>query len=229
MPLKPSKFALEEEISVSGKVLRVVGRLQLEDADGQPLTRYQLAEPSGAAQILEERAAGFALLRQFSSAAQPVAAGSTVTVMGEKYTLAKVSKLKVLGVEGRPPGGAPNAPLVLSGAFQGSMGALLREMAPGAAAQSFFSLKPLQAEEVLSGAQRGALAEAERLAAEQRAQAEAESGEEDGAGSSPLKKAVGWIVTILVVVGLAYACSGSDEESWGSARSSFSRGSSGGK
>jgi len=205
MPLKPSRFALDEEISLSGKPLRVIGRLQFEDADGEPVTRYQLAEASGATQILEERADGFALLRQFLPAAQPVAAGNTLTVVEEKYTLARLRKLKALGAEGRPPAGAPGAPLLLSGVFQGSMGALVREIAPGTPVQTFFSFKPLPREEVLSGAQRATLAEAERLAAEQHGRAAAESGAGAGAAASSMGKALLWIVPILILLGLAYA------------------------
>lgn len=68
------------------------------------------------------------------------------------------------------------------------MDALVREMAPGAGAQTFYSLKPVHADEVLSGAQRVALLEAERLAAEVKAEAEDE--EDPAAGRSPMTTAV---------------------------------------
>jgi hypothetical protein len=225
--LRPSKFKLDEDVSVAGKSVRVAGRVQFEGADAQLTIRYLLAEPSGATQILEESGGKFVLLRPFPPAAAPQAAGNTVTVMGEKYTLGAVRKLKVLGTEGRAPVAGPAAPLLLSGLFAGKMGALVREMAPGAGTQAFFSVKPVSPQEVLNGEQLAAIQEAERLAAEQRAQLEAD--EEEGDSGSPVQKIVTWVATILVVAGLAYACTGSEDESSGSARTSFSWGGSGGK
>jgi hypothetical protein len=227
MALRPSKFKLDEGVSVAGKSARVAGRVQFEGAEAQLTTRYLLAEPSGATQILEESGGKFTLLRPFPPAAAPQAAGNTVTVMGEKYTLGTVRKLKVLGVEGRAPVAGPAAPLMLSGLFEGKMGALVREMAPGAGTQAFFSVKPVSPQEVLNGEQLAAIQEAERLAAEQRAQLEAD--EEEGDSGSPVQKIVTWVVAVLVVAGLAYACTGSEDESSGSARTSFSWGGSGGK
>lgn len=221
MPLKPSKFKLDEEVVLSGKPMRVAGLVQYEAGNDQLVTRYLLAEPTGAPVILQEDSGGLSMLRPFPPAAQPVAAGSTVTVMGEKYALAGVRKLKVLGAAGQPPGGTPRAPLLLSGLFGGPMGSLVREMAPGAAAQAFFSLKPVPAEDVLSGEQVAKKQEAERMAADLKAQAADE--EDTAAAGNPLTKAAVWIVMILVVVGLGFACSGSEDEgssSSGSARSS---------
>lgn len=224
MSLKPSKFKLDEELSFAGKMMRVAGLVQFEGADAQLTTRYLLAEPSGAPLILEESGNGFSLLRPFPASAQPQPAGNTVSVMGEKYTLAGVRKLKLLGAAGQPPGGTPKAELLLSGVFDGQMGSLVREMAPGSTAQTFFSKKAVSAEEVLSGEQLAARQEAERLAAEDRAKVEEEETESGKGGM--LGTAIGWIVTILVVVALGFACSSSEEDSTssGSARSSFSGG-----
>ena len=220
MALQPAKFSVDEEISFTGKPMRVAGFVQFEGADAKISTRYLLTEAAGAPVILEENGAQFSLLRPFTASAQPQAAGSAVTVMGTKYTLSGVRKLKVLGAAGQPPGGAPKAALLLSGLFEGEMGALVREMAPGAGAQAYYSLKSVHADEVLSGAQRAAMLEAERLAAE--VQAHAQDEKDTTAGRSPLAKAAAWIVVIVVVAGLGFACSGSDDDgSSGSARSSF--------
>jgi hypothetical protein len=226
MPLQPSKFKLDEEISLYGKPMLVAGRLQMESPDAKLTTRYTLADASGASQLLEEEPENkFTLLRPFPPAAQPLAAGNTVSVMGEKYTLGAVRRLKVTGSEGRVSGGAGS--MLLSGLFQGGVGSLVREMVPGAPAQSFYSAKPVHPNEVLGAAERAAQAEAERAAANARAEAEDEA--EEGEKSSPIAKAVTWIVVVLVIIGLVYACSGDDEGSSGSARTSFSSGSSGGK
>lgn len=225
MSLRPCRFKLGEEVSFTGKPMRVAGLVQFEGANAQLVTRYLLADSAGAPQILEESEAKFSLLRPFPPTAQPQTAGNVVTVMGEKYALKGVRKLKVLGAEGQPPGAVPRSELLLSGLFEGQMGILAREMAPGAAtpaaAQAFYSLKPVPATEVLSGEQLAAKQEAERLAAEAAAQAAEE--EEDSGKGGMLQKAVSWIVTILVILGLGYACAGSEEEdsSTGSARSSF--------
>ena len=113
------KFKLDEEIAFSGKPMRVAGYVQYEGANAQVSTRYLLTESAGPPVILEENGGQFAVLRAFPPTAQPLAAGSTVTVMGTKYSLAGVRKLKVLGTVGQPPGGAPKAPLLLSGLFEG--------------------------------------------------------------------------------------------------------------
>ncbi len=225
--MQPSRFKLDEEISLYGKPMLVAGRLQFESPDAKITTRYSLADAAGASQLLEEEPENkFTLLRPFPPAAAPQAAGNTVSVMGEKYTLGGVRRLKVTGTEGRIAGGAGT--MLLSGLFQGGMGALLREMVPGAPAQSFYSVKPVHPNEVLGAAERAALVEAERLAADQKAESEDEA--EEGPKGSPLAKAITWIVVILVIGGLVYACSGDDESSGsGSARTSFSSGSSGGK
>lgn len=229
MALRESKFKLDDEVSCAGKLMRVAGLVQFEGGGDALTTRYLLAEPSGAPVILEESGDKLALLRPFPPASQPQPSGNTVTVMGEKYLLAGVRKLKVLGSTGNAPGGAPKAPLLLSGVFEGKMGSLVREMAPGSPVQTFFSVKAVGPEEVLSGAQLAAAKEAGRAAAEQQALAQGEE-EETGKGGM-LQKAIGWIVTIVVVGGLGYACSGSDdgESSGGSARSSLSVGHGGGK
>ncbi len=210
MSLAPAKFKVDEEISFSGKPMRVAGLVQYEGANAQVATRYLLTEAAGAPVILEENGVRFCVLRPFPASAQPQATDRTVMVMGAKYSLASVRKLKLLGAAGQPPGGTPKAELLLSGLFEGEMGTLVREMAPGAGAQTFYSLKPVHADEVLSGAQRVALLEAERLAAEVKAEAEDEG--DSAAGRSPMTKAAIWIVVIVVVAGLGFACSGSDDD-----------------
>ena len=224
MALKPAKFKLDEEISFSGKPMKVAGLVQYEGANAQLATRYLLTESAGAPVILEDNGTQFSMLRPFPASAQPQAAGSTVMVMGTKYALSGVRKLKVLGAAGQPPGGTPKGGLLLSGNFEGEMGKLVREMAPGAGAQTFYSVKAVHADDVLTGAQRAAALEAERLAAEAKAQNEEQ--EDSPAGRGPLAKAASWIVTIIVVAGLGFACSGPDDDdgSSGSARSSFHAG-----
>lgn len=215
MPLKLSKFKLDEELSLVGNTMRVSGILQLEDPGGLVATRYLLTGGTGAAQILEERGDVFALLRPFPPAAQPQASGDSVTVMGAKYTLAGVSKLKVLGAEGQAPGGVPGAPVVLSGKFEGAMGVLVREIVPGANAQNFYSVKPVSPADVMTAEQVAAVQAAAMQLREERAQAAAEAEEEGGWG----KKIGSFVVTMLVVVGLAYACTDSEDSGSGSARS----------
>jgi hypothetical protein len=204
MSLQPSRFSLDEELSVAGKPARVAGRLQLEADDGRIATRYFVAGTLGTAHILEETGDGLAMLRPLPSAAQQ-AAGKTVTVLGSKYALAGIRRLKVLGVEGQPPQAVPGAQLLLSGVFEGPSGRLLRELVPGTSVQMFFGVEPLAADEVLGAPELAARREAERLAAAQQAEAESES---DPAGSGrSLMKAAGWLGVALVVGGLFYACS----------------------
>ncbi|MGH8706138.1 MAG: hypothetical protein ACREUO_12075 [Burkholderiales bacterium] len=223
MELRPAKFKLQDEVALAGKLMRVAGLVQLEGADAKVTTRYLLVEGTAAPQILEESGETFTLLRPFPPGAPPVAAGNTVTVMGAKYTLSGVRKMKVLGSEGQVPGGALGGPLLLSGVFASPAGTLVREMTPGTPGQTFFSVKPIGADEVLSAAQVAAQQEAEKAAAGEQAQAEAETEQSGSAGL--LQKAAFWIILILVIGGIAYACSGPDEDSSsGSARSSTSFG-----
>jgi len=169
MALKPSRFKLDEEISLGGKPMRVAGLLQFEDgAEGKAATRYLLAGSAGVPQILEESGGSLLLLRPFPPAAQIQPSGDTVTVMGTPYKLATLRKLKVLGTAGEAPGGAPAGPLVLSGIFQGGTGALLREIVPGKPGHVFYSVKQLPATDVLSAQQLAEQQEGERLAAAQR-------------------------------------------------------------
>jgi hypothetical protein len=223
------KFQLDQALWLGGKEMRVAGLLQF-DAAGAPLTRYLLAPAAGAPQIVEESGDGkFALLRPFPQGTAPEASGNTVTVMGAKYTLGDVRKLKVLGHQGEAPGGAPKGPLVLSGVFNGQSGLLLREIAPVAALQQYYSLKPLAAEDLLSSEEQAARLEAERLFAEEQARAAAE---DDGGGKGGmLKQALSWGISLLIIGALVYACSGPDDDggSSGSARVGTSHGGHGGK
>lgn len=198
-----ARFRLDEEITFAGKPMRVAGWVQYEDANAQPLSRYLLAEAGSAPLILEESGGNFFLLRPFAPGAQPRPAGSTITVMNEKYTLAGVRKLKVVAAAGQPPGGMPKAELLVSGLFAGAMGSLLRELPAGASTQVFFSSKRVDAGDVLSGERLTAHREAERLAAEARALAEDEA-TDAGAGKS-IQIAALAIAGILILLGLVYA------------------------
>ncbi len=209
MTLAACKFKLNEEISLSGKLLQVTGLVQYEGDNSQIYTRYHLTEAVGAPEMIEENGADFALLRPFPATAQPQATPGTITVMNARYALSGVRKLKLLGAAGQPPGGVPKAEVLLSGLFEGEMGALLREMAPGAGPQTFYFLKRLHAKEVLSSVQRVQLLEAERLAADVKAQADEEVRALPVSG--PMGKIIVWIVVILVVAGLGFACSGPDQ------------------
>jgi hypothetical protein len=209
MAAQPTRFKLDEEIALSGKPLRVAGFLQFE-GDGAVSTRYFLAGAGGGLQILEDLGGRMALLRPFPASSLPEASGDTVSVMGTKYKLSVVRKLKRVGSVGSVPGDG-DVPLVLSGVFEGATGALLREMRPGAAAQSYYAVKAVDPAEVLDSA---------ALQAQARAAAEEDEPAEKGGF---LKKAVNFIVVVLVLIGLAWACSdeSGDSSPGGSARSSF--------
>lgn len=228
MALKPSKFKLEEMVLLAGQPFQVAGMVQFEAPDAGVATRYLLSGEKGTSQILEERGSSFTLLRPFAPTAAPEPSGKEISVMGVRYALAGIDKLKVIGVEGGAVGAAPSDGMLLSGRFQGESGALLREITPGAAmATTFYSLKPVGAGELLTAVEYEQQVAAEREMAEQVAAAEAERGESSSGGW--VKKIVSWVVTILVIVALVYACSGPDEEeSSGSARGSVHY-SSGGK
>ena len=212
-----AKYQVGQELALSLKPMKVAGLVQDDAGNGQLITRYTLAAPTGPL-ILQEDGDAHALLRPFPPAAQPTAEGSTVSVMGEKYELGTVRKLKTLGVAGEPPPGTPKAPLLLSALFKGNMGTLLREVVPGVAAQAYFLVKPVGKDELLTGEELAKLREAERVVAELNAQAvESEAAE---SAQKPWVKAAVWIVIILVIVGLVYACSGSSDDSSSSSSSS---------
>ncbi len=199
-------FKLDEEVSFGGRPMRVAGFVQYEGADAQISTRYLLAEPAGAPVILEETGGSFAVLRPFPSTAQPQARRGLISVMGARYALTGVRKRKVLGSGGQPPGGTPRSELVLGGLFEGEMGALVREMTPGTGAQTFYFLKPIAAQGVLSDAQRAAMLEMDRLSADAKAWMDDE--DDAFAGSSRMAKAAFGIAVAVVVASLAYACAG---------------------
>jgi hypothetical protein len=219
MALKPAKFKLEEMVLVAGQPFQVAGLVQFEGPDAAVATRYLLSGEKGTSQILEERGERFAVLRQFPSTAAPEPSGNEISVMGARYALAGVDKLKVINAEGGAVGAAPSQGLLLSGRFNGDSGSLLREITPGASkVQTFYAVKPVSPEELLTAADYAKIQLAEREIAEQAAAAQAERGEASS-GSSWVKKAVSWGIAILVIGVLVYACSGSDEDSSGSARS----------
>ena len=162
-------FALAETVVYGERRMRVAGVTVLEGASGQTTTRYLLEDAAGAPVLLEEGEGRFALLRPFPSGAQPPAAGNVVTVGREKYTLVGVRKLTQRSAEGKAPGGRLQAPLLLSGIFEGEAGTLMREMAPGAAGQVYYLMKSLEPGTVLPAAQHDAAREAEQRAAGNRA------------------------------------------------------------
>jgi len=158
-------FKLDETVVYAGRPMRVAGIAVLEGAGGQKTTRYLLEDASGAPLLLEEGERRFALLRPFPPGAQPPATGKVVSVGKEKYTLVGVRQLTLLTAEGKTPGGRPQAPLLVSGIFEGEAGTLMREMAPGADGQFYFLLKTLAPGAVLSAAQHSLAKQAERYAA----------------------------------------------------------------
>jgi hypothetical protein len=211
MAAVPPKFQVEEEVSLAGRMLRIAGLVQYDMGDDNVVTRYSLVDPTGAAVILQQEGGNFSMLRPFPPAAAPTAEGSSVSVMGEKYNLAGVRKMKMLGASGKPPAESPQAPLTLSGVFEGKMGRLLREMVPGAKAQSYFLVKPVQKDELLSGQELAHKQDQDRVAAQAMAQVqEVEDAEEE---EKPFAKFASWAVSLAVIFALAWACSGDDDDS----------------
>ena len=211
MAAVPPKFQVEEEVSLAGRLLRVAGLVQYDLGDNNVITRYSLVDPTGAGVILQHEGGNLSMLRPFPPAAAPTAEGSSVSVMGEKYSLAGVRKMKRLGASGIPPAESPNAPLALSGVFEGKMGRLLREMVPGAKSQNFFLVKPLQSGDLLSGQELAQKMDEARVVAQAMAQVqEVEDAEEE---EKPFAKFVSWVVSLLVIFALAYACGDDDDTS----------------
>jgi hypothetical protein len=162
-------FMPDEEVVFRGRPMRVTGRIQFEGSSGQLTFRYQLSDPTGAPVIVEEGEGRFAMLRPFPPAARFKTADNTIIVGAEKYTLVGIRRLKVLDSSGNAAAIAANAPLILSGVFEGLMGTLMREMVPGKPTQVYYLLKPLADGEVLSAVKYKAGKEAEGRAAGQRA------------------------------------------------------------
>ncbi len=206
MRFHPAKFRLGDGLSLTGRAMRVAGIVQYEDADAAPVTRYLLAEAAGAPAVLEESAQGFALLGTFPANAQPAASGNSVSVLGEKYALRGLRKLKLVGTDGQPPGGAPKGDLLLSGEFEGSMGSVVREMVPGAGTQTFFLLKRLPVEDVLSNEDIAVRLEAGRRAAELQAAAD----EEEPRTRTRVHMTVIAAVAAIVAAALVYSCVSAD-------------------
>lgn len=161
-------FALDAAVVFRGKAMRVVGRMQLEGANGQRSCRYHLSDGAGAPVLLEQVGERYALLRPFPPEANPPAAGNTVTIGEERYTLTSVRRLTVLEMLGQVPGAAPRAQMLLSGMLEGPMGMLMRELVPGSTVQAYYLVKPLAAGELLSEGAYAALRAAERRAAGER-------------------------------------------------------------
>ena len=162
-------FMPDEQVVFRGRPMRVAGRAQLEGSSGQLTFRYHLSDPVGAPVILEEGEGRFALLGAFPPGAPLQTANDTVTVGTEKYRLVGVRKLTILDVSGNVPGVAAKAPLILSGIFEGPMGTLMREIAPGTGAQVYYLVKPLAEGAVVSAAKHAADRDAAARAAGNRA------------------------------------------------------------
>jgi hypothetical protein len=208
MRFHPSKFRLGDGVSLAGRAMRVAGVVQYESDSGAPVTRYLLAEPSGAPAVIEEAPEGFVQLGTFPTKAQPSASGDSVSVMGEKYALRGLRKLKLVGTDGLPPGGAPKGELLLTGEFEGSMGSVVRELVPGIGTQSFYLLKRLSADDVLSNEDISARLDAGRRAAE----AEAMADEEEPRTPARLHLTVIVIVAAIVAVALIYSWVSAEDE-----------------
>jgi hypothetical protein len=158
-------FALHANVVYRDKPMRVAGLMRLEDSSGQPLTRYLFSDGSGAPVLVEAADGKYTLLRPFPPAAEPQTAGNTVTIGDERYTLDSTRKLKIVEALGQVPGAAPNAPLLLSGVFQGQTDRLLRELVLGTQRQVYYLLKPLALQDLVSAETFSAAREAERRAA----------------------------------------------------------------
>jgi len=197
-----TKFRLGDGLSLGGRAMRVAGMVQYEDERGSPVTRYLLAEAAGAPAVVEESPDGFALFGTFPANAQPSAQGDSVSVLGEKYALRGLRKLKLVGTDGVVPGGAPKGELLLTGEFEGSMGSVIRELVPGIGTQSFFLLKRLAPEDVLSNDEIGARLEAGRRSAETEAMADGE----EPRTPAKLHWTAAAIVAALVAAALVYSC-----------------------
>lgn len=201
MRFHPSKFRLGDGVSLAGRAMRVAGMVQYESDAGVPVTRYLLAEPSGAPAVIEEAAEGFVQLGTFPAKAQPSASGDSVSVMGEKYALRGLRKLKLVGTDGLAPGGPPKGDLLLTGEFEGSMGSVVRELVPGTEGQTFYLLRRLSADDVLSNDDIASRLEAGRRAAEARAAAD----EEEPRTSIRVHKIAIAVVSAIVVAALVYS------------------------
>jgi len=221
MPLKPSRFQLEETIRLAGQAVRVSGIAQLELPDAKLATRYLLSGDDGTSQILEERAESFSVLKQFSPTAAPHPDGREISVMGVRYRLGGVDKLVVLGAEGAPVGAAPQSGLLLSGRFEGEAALILREFAPGgAAAQTFYTVKPLGEGELLA-AREHVVGENERLA---RIGRDAAALAETDAGTGDLGVRIGLgVVAVAVATMLGFACTAEKQRAAGGAPYSASQ------
>lgn len=204
MSMRPTRFRLDETLYLAGEPFQVKGIAQIQLADDTRAIRYLLAGEGGT-QILEERGERYRVLKQFMPSAAPQPNGRELSVMGVPYALGGVDQLMVLGADGLPVGAAPQAGLMLSGRFEGDNALILREFAPGgAAAQTFYTVKPLGAGEVRDSREQAELERARLARVQADAAAQAESGEGQAGWGMRIGAAV---VAVLVATALAYACS----------------------
>ena len=150
MALQASTFLFDEEVAIAGERLRVVGQWQYEDGKGMLVTRYHLRDRSNNLQLFQERSGVFQFLRSFPPSMPPLAEGNTVTALGDRYVLGEVQKLKLFASAGQVPHEVLKSPLLLSGAFQGSNGSLLRELVPGAPTQTYYAVKYVEPTEIMN-------------------------------------------------------------------------------
>jgi hypothetical protein len=168
MASRDHKFALNDEVVLQGRPMRVAGVMRLHGASGQETVRYLLAEPSGGPVIVEAGSGIYSALRPFPPQASPPMKGSAIVIGREKYALVAVRKLKVVAVAGQVPGGTRPGVLFVSGVFDGPSGTLMREIVPGTRRQAYYLLKTLRDGEILPAAEHAALREAASLAAARR-------------------------------------------------------------
>lgn len=164
-----ARFQLDQAIVFCGRAMRVAGVMHLEAASGQKTTRYLLAGDSGSPAIIEHAEDRFTQLRPFPLEMRLPTAGNTVTVGKEKYSLVGVRRLSVSAVDGQIPGGVTRSPTLLSGVFDGPNGTLMREVAPGSTAQTYYLVKALAPGELLTEVQHALERDAARRAAGDRA------------------------------------------------------------
>lgn len=159
-------FQLDAQVVFRGKPMRVAGRMLLEGASGQSTFRYLLSDEAGAPVLLEQAGVNqYSLLRPFPPSARPPAAGNTIAVGAERYTLVGVRRLKVMELLGQAAAAVARADTLVSGMYEGLMGTLMRELVSGTDRQVYYLVRPVRTDDLLSAAAHAAAREAESRAA----------------------------------------------------------------